>query len=84
MIVAHPLDVASKAVLPNGSSHLEGTTEIEVLSNKLRTFVCFIKPSSKWLRCFINIFLLSSSPKEKAFQSGNSFNILIIDLENKS
>ena len=31
MIVAHPLELASKAVLPNGSSHLEGTTEIDDL-----------------------------------------------------
>ena len=38
IIVAHPLDVASKAVLPKGSSHLEGTTDIEVLSNKSKTF----------------------------------------------
>jgi len=35
IIVAHPLDVASKAVLPKGSSHLEGTTEIDVLSKEV-------------------------------------------------
>ena len=31
MIVAHPLDDASSEVLPNGSSHLDGTTAISAL-----------------------------------------------------
>ena len=37
IIVAHPLDEASNAVLPNGSSHLEGTTAISVLDNTFKT-----------------------------------------------
>ena len=37
IIVAQPLDPDSNAVLPKGSSHLEGTTAICDLDNKLRT-----------------------------------------------
>ena len=38
MIVAQPLDEASKAVLPNGSSHLDGTTAISDLLKYLKFF----------------------------------------------
>ena len=47
IIVTQPLELASSAVLPKGSSHLDGTTEIEVLSNKFKTLLCFKNPNSK-------------------------------------
>ena len=40
IIVAHPLDDASSAVLPNGSSHLDGTTAISALLKKFKTSLC--------------------------------------------
>ena len=39
IIVAHPLDVASNEVLPNGSSHLDGTTAISDLFNIFNVFL---------------------------------------------
>ena len=39
MIVAQPLDEASKAVLPKGSSHLDGTTAISDLLNIPKVFL---------------------------------------------
>ena len=38
IIVAHPLEVASSEVLPNGSSHLEHATAILDFSNIFKTF----------------------------------------------
>ena len=38
IIVAQPLDEASKAVLPKGSSHLDGTTAISDLFKNLKLF----------------------------------------------
>ena len=38
MIVAHPLLLASKLVLPRGSSHLEQATAILVFSKTFKTF----------------------------------------------
>ena len=35
IMVAHPLEEASKAVLPKGSSHFDGTTAISVLARTL-------------------------------------------------
>ena len=64
MIVAHPLEDASKAVLPNGSSHLEGTTAISDLLSILSVFLWLINPISLCLGCDIYIDLLSSSPIE--------------------
>ena len=46
MIVAQPLDVASKAVLPKGSFHFDGMIAISDLFKKLRVFLCFKKPNS--------------------------------------
>ena len=40
IIVAQPLDVASKAVLPKGSSHLDGTTAISVFERNFNTLLC--------------------------------------------
>ena len=48
IIVAQPLEEDSKAVLPKGSSHLDGTTAISDLSKNLRTFLCSKKPNSKY------------------------------------
>jgi hypothetical protein len=38
IIVAQPRELASRAVLPNGSSHLDGTTAISDLLNILKFF----------------------------------------------
>ena len=46
IIVAHARDDDSKAVLPKGSSHLEGTTAIDEWSKKRKTFLCSKKPNS--------------------------------------
>ena len=46
IIVAQPLDVASKDVLPNGSSHLDGTTAISDLFKIFNVFLWLMKPSS--------------------------------------
>ena len=46
--VAHPLDVASNAVLPNGSSHLDGTTAISDLFNIFNVFLWLTNPNSLW------------------------------------
>ena len=43
VIVAQPHDVASKATLPKGSFHLEGTTAISDLSSILKVFLWFKK-----------------------------------------
>ena len=47
IIVAQPLEADSKDVLPNGSSHLDGTTAISDLAKKFRTSLCLKNPSSK-------------------------------------
>ncbi len=39
IIVAHPLDEASNDVLPNGSSHLDGTTAISDLFKISKVFL---------------------------------------------
>ena len=39
IIVAQPRDVNSRVVLPNGSSHFEGTTEIKFYLINLKLFV---------------------------------------------
>ena len=46
IIVAQALEDDSNAVLPKGSSHLEGTTAISDLFKNLRTSLCFKKPNS--------------------------------------
>ena len=46
IIVAQPLEVASSAILPKGSSHFEGTTDIEVLSSKSKTLLWLKNPNS--------------------------------------
>ena len=40
IIVAHPLDEDSRAVRPNGSSHLDGTTAISDLFKNFNTSLC--------------------------------------------
>ena len=78
IIVAHPLEEDSRAVLPNGSSHRDGTTAIPDLFKKFRTFLCFKNPISVCLLwCMCGLFLFSS-PIEKAFQSSNSSKIFKI------
>ena len=49
MIVAQALDDDSRAVLPKGSSHLEGTTAISDLSKNFKTCLCSKNPNSKCL-----------------------------------
>ena len=46
VIVAHPYAADSIAVRPKGSSHLEGTTEIEDLLYKDKISLCFFHPKS--------------------------------------
>ena len=41
IIVAHALEDDSRAVLPKGSSHLDGTTAISDLFNKFKN--CFMR-----------------------------------------
>ena len=45
-MVAQALDDDSRAVLPKGSSHLDGTTAISDLLRKFKTSLCFKKPNS--------------------------------------
>ena len=49
MIVAHPLDADSRAVLPKGSSHLEGMTAISDTSKSLRASLLDKRPKLKCL-----------------------------------
>ena len=78
VIVAHPFEDASNAVLPNGSSHLEGTTAISDLPKKFKTLLWSKNPSSLCCWCLIIGLSLLSSPIEKAFQSLCLFRIFII------
>ena len=78
IIVAHALEEASSAVLPKGSSHLDGTTAISDFFKKLKTSLCLRKPNSWWFLWSIKGLFLSSSPIDYAFQSLNSSSILVI------
>ena len=78
IIVAHALEDDSSAVLPKGSSHLDGTTAISDLFKKFKTSLCLRKPNSWWFWWFIMGLFLSSSPIEYAFQSWYSSSILVI------
>ena len=71
IIVAQALDDDSKAVLPKGSSHLDGTTAISDLLKNFRTSLWFKKPNSLWLLWLIIGLFLFSSPIENAFHSLN-------------
>jgi len=44
IITAHPLLLASRLVLPKGSSHLEQTTAIELFSKCFKTSLCLTNP----------------------------------------
>ena len=46
IIVAQALEEDSSAVLPKGSSHLDGTTAISDLFKKFKTSLCLRKPNS--------------------------------------
>ena len=48
IIVAHARDEDSNAVLPKGSSHLDGTTAISDVLKKFKTSLCLRKPNSVW------------------------------------
>ena len=84
IITAEPLLAASKLVLPNGSSHLELTTDILTVSRVLRTYSCEAKPTILKFLCLKVIFSLGSSPITIDFQSLYLFSILIIASPNKS
>ena len=77
IITAQPLLAASRAVLPNGSSHLEHTTAIWDFINHLDTLLCSKKPKISNLLWLNVIFSLGSSPITIAFQSGYFSSILI-------
>ena len=64
IIVAQPRDEASRAVLPNVASHLEGTTAISVLHKKFKTSLWDKYPNSIWFLWFIVGLSLLSSPIE--------------------
>ena len=84
MIVAQPLEEASNAVLPKGSSHLDGITAISDLLKKSKTLLWDICPKFKCLLCVGKFWNLFSSPIDYAFQSLFLFKILNIDLQYKS
>ena len=84
IITAEPLLAASKLALPNGSCHLEQTTEILVFFNKSKINLFFLKPITFKRGCLKIIFSRSSSPITIAFQFLYLFNISIIALPNIS
>ena len=73
IITAQPQLADSKLVLPNGSSHLEQTTDIEVFLKIFKTSLCSLKPKFVKRSCLNSIFSLSSSPITIAFQFLLSF-----------
>ena len=56
MITAQPQLADSKLVLPNGSSHLEQTTDIEVFLKIFKTSLCSLKPRFVRRSCLNSIF----------------------------
>ena len=84
VIKAHPLLEASRLDLPNGSSHLDGTTEILTFFNMFNIYWFDLKPNNFNLLCSNTNFSLGSSPITTEDQSGNSFKIFIIALPNTS
>ena len=79
-IVAQPLEAASIAVLPKGSSHSDGITEILVISYKSNVLSWLIHPLYSMLSCTKLYFSLGSSPITIDFQFLYLFKILIIAL----
>ena len=78
IITAEPLLAASRLVLPNGSSHLDETTEILTYFNFSNIFLCSTYPFTERFSCLKSIFSLGSSPMTIAFQSLYLSNILRI------
>ena len=78
IITPHPRLAASKLVLPNGSFHLEQTTDIEVFSRFFKTSLWLWKPKIFNLSWLKKIFSLGSSPITIADQFLKSFNMGII------
>ena len=84
IITAEPLLAASRLVRPNGSSHLEDTTEILTFFKKLSINLFVLKPIISKFLCLKTNFSLGSSPITTAFQSLCSSKIFLIASPNKS
>ena len=77
-MVAQPLDAASIAVLPNGSSQEDGTIDILVRSYNFNVLSWLIQPLYSKFLCTKLYFSLGSSPTTIAFQFLYLFKIFMI------